>query len=522
MRPPGRVSIATIASVLWGVAIAVSVGGCLRDNPNHCANAGGDAHCVELQGPQSFCSRCTTENAGCGSTRPSDSCHVEADSSAEAGEETVGSESEGGSESDTSVEVDCGGSGLDPTCPETMPYCVDGTCTPCSSAGGSSFCQGLDADEPICLQAAGQCVACVPDQREHCPHTQPFCNESFTCSGCTEHADCPESACDIERGTCFATSRVFWVSNDNPCPGNGTQADPYCEIKSALDEVRSPDFADFELHSEGVIKIVRTSTPYTEAVLLSTAQDKRIALIGVGSPAPMIRDTSEAVRVGNHRLYLSNLSLSHNEVAGLRSQNRGRVWADDVTFTGNPTAIEVLSNARVGLRRVRVVGNDGDAVMLTGEARLSAVSSVIGNNGNEGADTVALRVDGGARFDLLYTTVANNRGLGAAAIRCVDAGSSSLRNTIVVGPGLGSIQCADAVYSNSYLDSAVPGEGVTVATSYDAAWFVNVGNGIFRPAPSHPFGDVAVWQLGDPLYDLAGAVRAWVPGRPDVAGALLP
>jgi hypothetical protein len=528
MSVPGWQRMAGVVGAAFVGIVGLFVVSCLRDNPRHCANSGGDAQCVSLHGTQSYCSRCTAHEDGCVDERPSESCHAPSESGAneESGESTMSTTSESETGTETSVEVGCSEPGLDPVCPDDAPYCVEGSCVSCGSGGGSALCQQIDAAKPLCHQAAGLCVACLPGQVESCTHTEPFCDETFSCSGCTEHSQCPDSACDIERGTCFAESRVFWVDNSGAnCPdgGTGSQADPYCTINDALDEVKQPGRAAFELESEGVIKIIRTATPYTERILLTVGQDKRIALIGVGSPAPLIRDQEYAIAVGRQRLFVSNLSLSHNTDDGLRSGTYGRIWVDDSTMTGNATGVHVSFGARVRMRRSRIVGNHGYGIITRREgARIHVASSVIGNNGDDTDGGGGVRVEEESSVDIVYTTMVNNQSTGVSSIDCLVGGSVAVRNSIVIAPGLNSISCGDSTYSHSFVDSSIDGEGVVVTTEYDEEWFVNVGNGIFRPVSNNPFRDVAVWQLGDPLYDLAGMVRSWVPGSPDVAGALLP
>lgn len=448
---------------------------------------------------------------------------MQSDSGEEAGDVTASTATETDTGDGTTSSGECTEDGLDPGCPVDAPYCVMGSCVSCTPSSGATSCQELEPDKPLCHQVAGICVTCLPDQTDHCPHTEPFCDNSFACSGCTEHSQCPDSACDIEHGTCFATSRVFWVDNGNPdCPGAGTQANPYCTIKSALDEIVVPGSAEHELHSEGVVNVVRTATPYTENVALATGEGKRIALIGVGSPAPMIRDQTHAVNGGRHSIYVSNMSLSHNLESGLRSSIRGRIWVDDTVITGNAVGVIVTNGGRVRMRRVRILGNEGHGVDMTDEGRLYLESSIVGNNGDALEQTAALHADTGSSFEVVYSTLASNSGALASSVRCLAEAGGSVRNSIVLGATLDTIDCASATFHHSFVDTQIEGEGVVVASEYDEGWFVNVGNGIFRPTSGSPFRDVAAWELGDPLHDLAGAVRPWVPGNPDVAGALLP
>jgi hypothetical protein len=93
----------------------------------------------------------------------------------------------------------------------TAAFCTDeGTCVSCDEMPEpDAACTSVDAAHPVCI--AGACVECSNAQATACTGTTPLCGPDNTCTGCTEHTQCPQSACHLDgpqQGACFETSDV--------------------------------------------------------------------------------------------------------------------------------------------------------------------------------------------------------------------------------------------------------------------------------------------------------------------------
>src|SRR5690606_41968763 len=67
------------------------------------------------------------------------------------------------------------------------------------------------------------------------------------CVACTEHAQCPETACRVTTGACFPASNRVWVDASADCDaGNGSETNPYCEVTDARSEEHTSELQSRE------------------------------------------------------------------------------------------------------------------------------------------------------------------------------------------------------------------------------------------------------------------------------------
>ncbi|MBC8067572.1 MAG: hypothetical protein IAG13_04490, partial [Deltaproteobacteria bacterium] len=212
--------------------LSASSGCIVVDDPNHCWNLERDATCEELY-PGSVCSRCARGYSGC--VEPDAQTPASCLDSDAAATEPSSSATETASESGAS---ECVGEGFTDACPTEAPYCAAGLCTGCQAAGGDDFCAAVDGALPQCHPTWDHCVECFDDT----PCTGgSVCTTSFECGGCTEHEQCPDSACDLLTGACMEPDREIWVDDDAAiCDegSNGASAgNPVCSLVEAFTRV---------------------------------------------------------------------------------------------------------------------------------------------------------------------------------------------------------------------------------------------------------------------------------------------
>jgi hypothetical protein len=315
-------------------------------------------------------------------------------------------------------------------------------------------------------------------------------------------------------------ARKFWVS-PSTCKetgGFGDEDDPYCTIAPAIGSVKEDGRA--------VIYLRAGVSPFEEPIEVVNMSRRTIAVLGVDG-SPTIANVPYAVDVENEsKLYLHNLRLRNCTSAAIQCNFSSSVWLDDVEVDGNADGISA-EICDIHLRRSRVFDNAGDAISLANMSSLRMESSVVIGNGSESEHTRAIR-SSSSTFDIRYSTITGNIAsmvegdVAPANLTCGAGRGGSIRNSIVLGANLESIDCPLATIDHSVIDtSSIDGEDQVVVTTYDAGWFADVeGFDVHVADPaSSPFAGVARWQLGDPRRDLDGTRRTPFPDAIEFAGA---
>ena len=500
--------------------------GCLRPDPAHCANRAGDDTCAQ-EGAAAFCSICSSQNNGCVDEEPGPNCYMPVgatvgvdgtgDTTSPSTESDAGPESSDTEPTSTTEPIDCTQDGPDPDCPQSLPFCIGGTCSACS-AGDAALCATANPDTPVCHSAWGACVGCV--ESEDC--TDAVCGDDYTCVECTRHDDCPGTACDLEQRQCMVTNGVFYVDptgcpppgNPTDDPGFGSQLQPYCWLVTALDNAPSFDTAVIFL-SQG------SANQIEEDILVDNIGDVTVAIVGVDRPTITGADTP-VVAGGGATIYVHNMELSNAGGTAVTCGGQARLWLTDVEITDSNTAIDADNCDQLTVERSLIADNSADAIRAGGSA-VTLVSSAVVNNGAP-AGTSALSVTS-SQLDIRYTTFAHNQGLdGAGASVSCSGAEGEVRNSIIASPSLPSIDCAGVTVSYSAVDTETEGDGVVVLTEYTPDWFASVFGQDVSPADpdNSPFADVARWDTGDPLRDFRGGRRGAFPGLREFAGAIQP
>jgi hypothetical protein len=498
-RSPSVVNVRALvlgASMLMGACVSI-------EDPNHCANKQGDQSCEGAQ----VCSRCVGSNNGCVDDEPNASCRVdEGDEAA-----TTTGESTGGS-GESGPLPDCVGEGMVAECPAEAPYCASGTCSDCTGAGGSEYCAGVDAAKPVCHEGIAACVQCDEGDASACTGETFACDISrFECGGCTEHAQCPDSACDIANGVCLSGINEYWVDAGQDCMMSfGTESEPYCTLAEALGtgNPRLPT----------VIHVLAGPDITDSVISTNQAQPRTIAILGEGN----VRITaSPGISVASgSTIYAAGVDLRGSTSNGISCSAGGAVWLDDSRIGDTVAAAVSASSCEVRIRRSQIVGNPGGGIDITTGTNLRLWSSIVGGNGTLEADTFGISA-ANSTMDIRYATIANNIGTMTEhdSLDCTtSSGSVSDSILLSIGP---SVECANVTFAGSYSDTDLGGDNVT--GNYDVALFTDAAaNDYHVDAGATVLMNVARWELGDPRHDVDGALRGGIAGATDWTGADVP
>lgn len=522
-----------IASGLAAVAFGMSglVAGCYISDPDHCVNNGGNAACTE-EG-FAFCSKCETSElrGGCVDELPKESCRPEA--GGDSGSSTVGDTTATGDasgSSDDGFPSDCTSEGVDPVCDPATPYCIDGTCSPCSAAE-ADYCGSLDAAAPVCF-ATGVCTACDADTTGACEGTTAFCNEVGACVGCTSHAQCREASpdqdtpqgCNYDTGACLS-GLSFWVDAMGCESGMefGSVTQPYCAIDQALVPT------NLDLDEEISVWVRSSAAPYNTGIDLVGGSDTHfVAVTGVDGRAQVTRSGDAVVQVTNsaNRLFLENLELQGGTI-GAEVQTSGRLWLHDVVVTGNDVGLRLDSMGRARVRNSVIHGNATIGIEALLNSRVWLNTTTVAANGSGAETPGGILLQEVPEFEILYSTIAGNSGTAEGNdLTCDVASDGTIRNSIFMSdaPGVDAI-CPATIIENSAVDygggapDPVEAPG-TMAVTYSATYFaaISSGDAHIDSQTTLDLSEVAVWRTGDPAADIDGDPRPGTPDAPDWPG----
>lgn len=396
-------------------------------------------------------------------------------------------------------------------------FCAGGTCVACDGTPDpDAACAGLGDGSQACV--AGECRECGSNSQ--CAASTPVCDqEVFECVGCSEHADCPDSACNMQTGVCNDVSYVLYVDRLAVCDvGDGSQAMPYCKVGQAITKTMDEAAA-------WTIKI--RAGNYTEEPLVIPAESQ-VTMTGWDG-VPRLRafeDTGPTLEIGdNAKVYLDRLQFSLNDSdIGVKCVG-GTVWASDVGFNNNTKQGYYSTDCTSSFMRSVFYNNDGGGVESYGGTTTIVNSYVTGNGSQNGGDFGGIRTAQDNQLHLIYSTVVNNLSMtGPRSLHCTDdAFMPQIRNSVIIAFALPSVDCLNGTFVTSVLDEGSVEEGILVATMGDIAnFFEPMVTGVYKAKPDTLMKDVAQWMSGDPKRDYNGNDRPKTDGALDWPGADVP
>jgi hypothetical protein len=443
---------------------------------------------------------------------------------------------------------------LDPA----RPFCGgDGVCIGCGAAGKNACDTATEGMRPICLPG-GACVECDSASAHlngQCGEASPHCNlDTFTCEGCFEHKECPQTACEVKARKCFPPEKIIYVRRGptpaNPCTGNlgggGTMAMPYCDIETAISSVIKGGY------SSGYTFYVMPSDDTADhgPVFIPGGADVPVSYAFVHAPGgpfdPHTRFFGDGPMItvpGNVSLYVVNFSIILSNDAfldsavGVDCQAQGSVWLDDTRVLYARGVGVRGTDCQVHLRRSSVAFGYSEGADIKGGS-LNMTNSFITENtytNKYGGGAVRLRTGatGAPKVDIVYSTLVNNaneplKNLGDT-INCEGPATVNVRNSVLgrkPGTGNAGVVCPDGVVSvsRSIVDGDFDEGGNTKLAAEDIStkYLKSVPlTGAYKivEAYAQVFAMVAQWQLGDVHFDYDLEPRNASPGGPDYAGA---
>ncbi len=372
------------------------------------------------------------------------------------------------------------------------PFCDDlsGECVACDGVmDPDAACAEVDPLAPLCSE--GACVQCTVDDDLACGDLTPICDvEANTCIGCSEHEQCPESACNIAEGNCFDPANTVHVDGDEDCgAGDGSEVSPYCDLGEAL--VAAGDESLIVLHemSTDPFRYVESNTVAVSTAILAAAGEEPV-IQGSGGSAALIVSASGQAFLGG-----VTISATQDNAPGV-SIVTGQAW----------------------IERSRIVNNSGGGIVVDGGGSLVLENSFVGGNIDD-VDAV-LVIEGSAQIN--YSTVAGGGDFGetASALTCDPGSVISIRNSVFVAASAGpELVCDDATVTSSALEGMV--EDNVALGDLDPGWFADYLSGDFSLSDVHPplIDTAATWLDGDPATDINGDARPTTDGASDFAGA---
>lgn len=414
---------------------------------------------------------------------------------------------------------------VEPECDANKPcdagkFCVDEACVSCDQTDdGDAACAGESAETPVC--DAGACVECSADNATLCTGSSPVCVDN-ECTACTEHSECPDTACNFETGACNGLDYVIYVDRAAPCDGAlGTMEAPLCKIGDA--------FAVMMANEQGVaagwtIK-VKAGNYIEEPLLVPDGSVVTFTRWGDGSVkvrAP--DDAGDTMLIQNgSTVYLDRLEFKSNADFNGVVCAGSKVYADDVRFTANRLQGYESTDCDSKLNRVVVFDNDSGGLASYGAGVTTVTNSYISGNGSQNFGTYGGVLSAqGNEMHLIFSTVVNGLSqMGPTSLQCVDSGPTEVRNSVLIGFAAPSVDCPTAVITTSAVDEgAVDGDGNVIAVKADIMNFFDAPTaGVYPAKAGTPLQDLAVWKTGDPKVDFNGTARVNTDAGMDFAGA---
>ena len=419
----------------------------------------------------------STSDAPCG--EPGDvSCVDEGDSSSGGTSDGSGSGSGSGSEGSTTG-PECMGDGdcMDPVAPFCDP---SGACVSCNQMGDpDGACAGQDPALPVC--EGGACVQCSTDNAAACEGMTPVCGEDNECVPCTEHDECPESACHLDgedRGACFDLAEVVEVQTE-------------AELRMAASQPGA-----------GRVAIHLTGNNYALSQLLEVTDDE-VAIIGAGAESISRNGDPIFTVSGTGIVYLSRVAVENGSGDGLNCSGTS-VWLDDTIVRNNAQAgMDISGGCAAHLRRGMVSANGSGGIVASGSP-VYLVNTAVGENVDT-QDIAGIRITNGELWVSYSSIVANLAVMDPVDnIQCFGTPAGEIRNSIVVAmAGNSASGCGSLTWENNGLDADLSGTNVSVG--YAAGWF-DPAEGDFHLTTTGEttFTDIAMWQEGEPTTDVDG------------------
>ena len=246
----------------------------------------------------------------------------------------------------------------DNTCGPDAPVCgPDGMCAPCTAGPDGDDVCATHAPLSYCVandMGSTQCAVCR--DASHCAAGEICQSDSFTCGPCTEHAQCPNSAC--MEGVCLDDPDIMYVDpNGDDTPMLCSQTEPCATITGALTVMNMGDPRQFIMVAGDDV------TVYEGALIMP---DRRVFLLGQGAvikPVGNPNDDAPVIRIDRPN---SIVDIENFNIRGAG----GAAGADGIDCSGG---------AELRVRTATIQNNDGQGIQAQ-ECTLTVERSTLAHN----------------------------------------------------------------------------------------------------------------------------------------------
>ena len=246
------------------------------------------------------------------------------------------------------------------SCYEDNPwYCADRPYNHCGNEPGTFPCRTKDdcseqAGKQSCTELSaetgfGVCVQCTPVDATACVGATPVCGTDNLCGACGKHADCASAVC-LADGSCGSDANVAYVA----ATGIGA---------ACTKEAPCGTLAAAVAKGKAYVKVAA-----------GTVKEPQVAVID-GKAVTILADDG------------AKLDRDNDDGAVIRVQGASDVKIFDLEITGasgsgaNGVELAASGSPKLALTRVKLTGNQGLGLSISGGSLLLTQSTVSGNLG---------------------------------------------------------------------------------------------------------------------------------------------
>lgn len=409
-------------------------------------------------------------------------------------------------------------------------------CAGDASNGGT--CRGsgdCERDFPLCDTSlnGGTCVQCTTNDTHLCSGTTPICTND-QCTGCTKHADCPDSNVCLPNGSCAMISDVAYVD------GTAGSDNTVCSKTMPCNRIEKAVMA------KSIVKISGTVTNRC------TLNDASATILADTGATLMPSDNGVALDIkGGSNLKIYDLTISTAkgtnapDGTGISVSGTANVLLTRVTLTGNGTEGASVTGGQLSCSHCTVTGNTGHGIRATAgtivitqsilrdnasggiAVGMSAAFDIVGNivyhNGQSdqvnagGIDIQVNKQPNGASPNRLdFNSISDNMSAIIAGLSCMSVTPLTATNNIVYGNGTAGqvnvkLMPTDAACDYIYSDIGPVGISTSPSNMNQNPLYSNEATGDLHLTQTSP-----VQGQADPSTSLAGLAAEDIDDQPRV------
>lgn len=299
-------------------------------------------------------------------------------------------------------------------------------------------CAGPDdcaAPAAVCDTMAGVCVECLEDMDCSDPMRAQCNPQTYTCQGCSAHADCASEAC-LPNGTCGDDSTVAYVDPAGTATTGCTLLDPCGLVDDALAANRM--FVKLTGALVGPVVVDGLSRTFLADPDTTLTRSNGGVLFDIK---------------GGSTVAIYDLTLIANDEAGIKvTSSTARLFRVMVTNANkNDTAAVTAAASTLTMSRCLIHNNLGGGIEADANTTYNITNNFIVRNGKDDSNLGGVTLDattaGERRFE--FNTVVDNRAKAATqgvagGVACAASDLAIPNNLIVRNYGGGSTTLAGA------------------------------------------------------------------------------